>query len=56
MSAVIIILPVVCRPSLGDPAWREQFDRECEAKHANRKAPPPRTRPLIVCHRPEVER
>lgn len=52
----VTILPVIARVSPHDPAWREQFEREIEAKWANRTAPPPRTRPLIVCHRPEGER
>jgi hypothetical protein len=56
MSAILIILPVVHRPSFHDPSWREQFDRELEARNEMIRRPPPRTRPLVVDHRPEGER
>jgi hypothetical protein len=55
MSAQIFILPVVARPSFQDPAWREQFDREVEARMGMLHQAPPRTRPLIACQR-EQER
>jgi hypothetical protein len=44
----IAIFPIVARPAFHDPAWREQFDRECAAKLAMRDAPPPRTRPMLA--------
>lgn len=53
MGAIVLLLPVVHRASFGDPDWREQFDREVEARNATAKAPPPRTRPLVVSRRPE---
>ena len=52
-GAIILLLPVVHRPSFHDPAWREQFDRELDARNEMANRPPPRTRPLIVSHRPE---
>lgn len=48
MTAVVIIMPVVPRRTLGDPAWREQYERECAAKAGAMLAPPARTRPLLV--------
>lgn len=53
MTASLQQLPVVHRPSFQDPAWREQFDRECAALDQMLKKPPPRTRPLLVIYRPE---
>jgi hypothetical protein len=53
MKAMLIQIPVVHRPSFHDPAWREQFDRECEALGKMQQKPPPRTRPLIVAYRQE---
>ncbi len=49
--AIVILLPVVHRPSFHDPDWREQFDRECAARLDACHTPPPRTRPLMVCQR-----
>jgi hypothetical protein len=56
MSATVIILPVVHRPSFHDPDWREQFDRELEARKDTVRQAPPRTRPLIVDRQREGER
>lgn len=52
MTAAVIIMPVVPRRTLGDPAWREQYERECAAKAGAMLAPPPRTRPLLVISSP----
>jgi hypothetical protein len=48
MTDRFVILPIVARPSFHDPAWREQFDREMEAKRLARDVPPPRTRPVLA--------
>jgi hypothetical protein len=56
MSAIVIVLPVVHRPSFHDPAWREQFDRERWAQVFNEMSPPRRTRPLVVVQRQEGDR
>ena len=50
MTAPVIILPVIPRRSFGDPAWREQYERECEAATNAQVDPPPRTRPLLAVH------
>lgn len=49
MTAAVILMPVVARRSPGDPSWREQYERECAAVAGAMLAPPPRTRPLLVC-------
>lgn len=56
MSGIVLLLPVVHRPSFHDAAWREQFDREIEARNDMGRRRPPRTRPLVVSRRPEGER
>jgi len=48
MTAPVIILPVVAKPAFHDPAWREQYERECRARCEELIGPPPRTRPLLV--------
>lgn len=48
MSAPVILLPIIPRRTLGDPAWREQYERECVARAGAMMAPPARTRPLLV--------
>jgi len=48
MTAAVIILPVVAKPAFHDPAWREQYERECRARCEELFGPPPRTRPLLV--------
>jgi hypothetical protein len=53
MRATLIILPVVHRPAFHDPDWREQYERECRARCEELLMPPPRTRLLVVYHRPE---
>lgn len=52
-SAIVLLLPVVHRPSFHCPAWREQLDRELDARNEMTVAAPARTRPLVVSHRPE---
>lgn len=54
-SAIVLLLPVVHRPSFHCPAWREQLDRELDARNEMTVAAPARTRPLVVSHRPEVD-
>ncbi|EKS26706.1 hypothetical protein [Afipia felis] len=56
MTAAVIHMPVVPRRSLGDPAWREQYERECAARAGAMLAPPPRTRPLLVIRNAVVDR
>lgn len=48
MTATVIIMPVISRPSFRDPAWREQFERESLARCVDLRSAPPRTRPLLV--------
>lgn len=52
MTASVFVFPVVMRPGFGDPAWREQHNRECSALGAQLYAPPDRTRPLLVIDNP----
>lgn len=54
MTAPVILMPVVPRRSFGDPAWREQVQRECMALAETCVAPPARTRPLLVIGRRET--
>lgn len=48
MSAIVYILPVAPRVTLGDPAWVEQYERQCMAIHDAMAEPPPRTRPILI--------
>ena len=48
MSAQVVIFPLVARYSFHDPAWREQYERECAARCDALLARPPRTRPILA--------
>jgi hypothetical protein len=50
MTATVILMPLVHRVSPHDPAWREQYARECAAAIEAQQEPPPRTRPILIAH------
>jgi len=52
MTATVHVLPIVPRVHPQDPDWNEQRQRELWARTYDEMAAPPRTRPLIVSHRP----